>query len=232
MVARHKKARPGMRLKLGASVLAAARAVDTRTVRKGLRRFEQAHRSYVDAQRKVDAAQAALDAAWARVLKLRAVQNDAVETLARALCVNGYPRKNPFIPFGAPSPSTIGRLASADGAEAVARLVAAVLRRRGVSKETVQAAQSALAAARAVEQALGSIATLEDGVRGARTTRDALGRLWDLANKALRSRARAAADDGAPDLYATLFPPVRRKRRKRDVSDEPSSTATHNAHPL
>jgi hypothetical protein len=67
MADRTKKARPGMRLQLGASVLAAARALDTRLVKDGLGRFEQAHRDYVDAQRKVDAAQSAQDTARAQI---------------------------------------------------------------------------------------------------------------------------------------------------------------------
>jgi hypothetical protein len=134
MAARTKKARPGTRLKLGASVLAAARAVDTRPVRESLRRFEQAHRRYVEAQRKVDAAQSALDGA------------------------KGNPRKNPFKAFGAPSPSTIGRLAAADGVQAIERLVAAVVHRHGAAENGVEGAQSALGAARAVARALEAVA--------------------------------------------------------------------------
>jgi hypothetical protein len=37
-----------------------------------------------------------------------------------------------------------------------------------------------------------------------------LGQGWESALAALRRGARAAADEGAPDLYATLFPPVAR----------------------
>jgi hypothetical protein len=213
-----------MRLKLGASVLAAARALDTRTIKDGLRRFEQAHRGYVDAQRKVDAAQSALDAARGRVLELRGVQNDAVEDLARALYLDGYGGKNPFTTFGAPPMSAIGRLAVADAAKVIELLVAAVLRAKGMSKKTVDAAQSALEASHAVEQAFDSVTTFEDGIRDARATRDAIGRLWDSAIGALRRRACAAADEGAPDLYPTLFPPLRTAMRKR--ADQPIASPT------
>jgi CO dehydrogenase/acetyl-CoA synthase gamma subunit (corrinoid Fe-S protein) len=99
MAVRTKKARPGMKLKLGASVLVAARAVDTHTVKESLRRFEEAHRSYVEAQSKVDAAQSALDAGRERVSTLHAAQGDAVDTLMRVLIWSGYPRKNPFAPL-------------------------------------------------------------------------------------------------------------------------------------
>ncbi len=42
------KTGPGMRLQLGASVLSAARAVDTRLVKARLERFGRAHREYVN----------------------------------------------------------------------------------------------------------------------------------------------------------------------------------------
>lgn len=45
MAVRLKKASSGTRLQLGASVLAAARAVDTHLVKDRLRHFEQVHRT-------------------------------------------------------------------------------------------------------------------------------------------------------------------------------------------
>ena len=140
-----------------------------------------------------------------------------MDTLMRVLIWSGYPRKNPFAPCGAPSPSTIGRLAITDGVEAIRGLVARVLRTKGVSEKSVQAAQAALDAARAVEQARDSLPKLQDEVRSARVMRDAVGVQWDSALRALRLKVLAAADDGAPGLYAVLFPPMRRRVRKRDV---------------
>ena len=211
-----------MRLKLGASVLAAARAVDTRFVTDGLRRFQQVHQTYFDAQGKVGRTQTALDAARTCLRALDAERDDAVELLARALASDGHGRMNPFAVFGAPSPSAIGRLAYADRADTIRRLVAAVLRSKEVSTHSLHAAQSALDATQVVEQALDSI--LHHDIRNACTTRDAIGRRWDSALAAFRRKARAAADDGAPQLYGTLFPPVRRSVRKRQVPAEKVST--------
>jgi hypothetical protein len=87
----------------------------------------------------------------------------------------------------------------------VHQLVAAILRSKGVSTETNQAAQAADKAACAVEEALAPIAKLEKTVADARRTRDAIAKVWESALAALRRGARAAADDGAPDLYPTLF---------------------------
>jgi hypothetical protein len=220
MAAQMKKTSPGTRLQLGASILAAARAVDTRVVKDRLRRFEQAHRSYVGAQRKVDAAESQMRAAQAGLAELDAAQDDAVETLARALVADGQPRGNPFADFDAPAPGTLMRLSFPEEAAAVHQLVAAVLRSKGASEVTTQAAQAADKAARAVEQALAPVAKLQDNVRDARRTRDAVGQAWESALAALRRGARAAADEGAPDLYATLFPPVTRTTTKMKAPEE------------
>jgi hypothetical protein len=222
-MAARKKARPGLKLDLGASVLAAAKGADGRWTKEGLPTFRQAHRKYVAAQRDVDAAQSALKAARARVRTLHALQNDAVEKLAVALCLEGHRRKNPFKRFGAPSPSTIGRLATADGVAAIARLVASVVRREGLRETTTHAAEAALAAARAVEQAVAAVAKLEHDVRDALATRDAVGVDWDSAVSAFRSRVLAAQiGDGLPGLYDMLFPRTRRTARKREVSVPPA----------
>src|SRR5258705_499689 len=205
MAVRLTKPRTGMRLQQGASLLSAAREVDTRLVKARLQRFEQVHKSYTGAQRKVDAAESELEATLAGIEKLDAVQDHAVETLACALANGGQPRKNPFAAFGAPSPSKIARLPFAEEVDGVPRLVAAILRSKGVSTETNQAAQAADKAACAVEEALAPIAKLEKTVAAARRTRDAIAKVWEAALAALRRGARAAADDGAPDLYPTLF---------------------------
>jgi hypothetical protein len=215
-----KKTSPGTRLQFGASVLSAARAVDTRLVKDRLGRFERAHRSYVNAQRKVDAAESQLRAAQARLAECDAVQDEAVETLARALVADGQPRGNPFDAFGAVAPGTLTRLPFLEEAEAVHQLVAAVQRNKNVSKPTVEAAQAADKAAQVVEQALAPVAKLQDSVRDARRMRDAVGQGWESALAALRRGTRAAADEGAPELDATLFPPVARAATKSKAPEE------------
>ena len=107
MANRVSKVGPGMRLQLGASVLSAARAVDTRLVKARLGRFERVHRTFVTAQRKVDAVEAQLGRAQARLAECEAIQDEAVEALARELVHDGQPRGKPFDAFGAASPSNI-----------------------------------------------------------------------------------------------------------------------------
>ena len=218
---------PGMRLQLGASVLAAARAVDTRLVEARLATFDRAHRSYASAHRAVDAAESQLRAAQARLAECDVIQDEAVETLARALVGDGKPRANPFQPCGAPAPSALTRLLFAEAAQAVHQLVAAVQRGKGASPVTLEAAKAAAEAARTVEEACAPTASLQDTVRDARRMRDAVAQESALA--ALRRGCRAAADDGAPDLYATLFPPVVRTRPKKPAEEPPSAAQTEPA---
>ncbi len=211
---------PGTRLQIGTSVLSAAREVDTRLVKDRLQRFEDAHRSYVAAQRKVDAADAELEAAQARLAKLDDTQDHAVELLARALVNHGQPRGNPFAAFGAPAPGQLARRAFGEEADAVQKLVTAIMRSNGMSKDTIEAAQAADKAARGVKQALAPIAELEGKVRDARRKRDAIGQVWESALAALRRGTKAAADEGAPDLHATLFPSAVRGGGKSKAAEK------------
>ncbi len=225
---------PGQRLQLGTAVLSAAREIDTRFVKDRLQRFTEAHRSYVAAHRRLDGAETALASAKARLEKLDAVQDHALEVLAKAVANDGQPRKNPFTAFGAESPGVIARLQPGEEADAIRRLVATVLRQNGVRKATTTAAERADKAARAVEQVVALVATLEHEIVDTRQKRDAVGKVWDAAFAALRRGARVAADDGAPDLYPTLFPRVTRAAIKTkappppmpSVTTEPSTPAT------
>lgn len=230
MAVRLTRSGSGSRLQFGASVLAAARSIDTAPVKERLQRFAQAQRSYVNAQKKVDGAEAQLTAAEARIAELDAVQDEAVDDLARTLIHDGQPiGANAFAAFGAPTLGALKRLPFDEEATAIHQLVAAVLRSKGVSEATTKAAQAADKAASAVEQAFGPIGKLEDTVREARRMRDGVGQAWESALAALRRMAQAVAAEGAPDLYARLFPPVTRTGTKRKPPEAPageSSTPT------
>jgi len=195
----------GGRLQVGAAIFAAAKAVDTRLVKARLAAFEAAHHSYADAQQKVDAVEAQLRTAQAKLGQLDAAQGEAVEALVRSLVFDGESRTNPFAAFGALAPSKLMSLPVADKAKAVHQLVAAVQRNKSASKATLQAAQAAEKAASALEQALIPVEKFQTIVREMRRTRDAVAQGWESSLAALKRGARAAADDGAPQLYATLF---------------------------
>lgn len=204
----------GQRLEVGASILAAARLTDTRLVKDRLTAFARTQRAYADAQRKVTAVEKQLAAAQRRVSENEAAQGEAIEMLARALVTDGQPRGNPFAAFGAPSPYGIRRLPVADGLKALSVLLAAVQRSKTASKATLQTARDVEKVRRAVEQAQAPIDKLVVSLHDARRTRDAVGGNWDAALGALKRGARAAADEGAPQLYSVLFERAARPSRK------------------
>lgn len=208
----------GTRLMAGASILAAARAVDTRSVKEPLAAFERAHRAYETTQAKVDAADAQLRTALDRLHEYDTVQDEAVEVLARALVTDGQSRAKPFAAFGGPSPAALVRLPAADEAKTIHLIVAAIQRNKQVTKATLKAAQDLDKAALAVEHALLPIAKLEAAARDARQTRDAIGPTWDADLAVLKRAARAASDNGAPQLYTTLFERFNRPASKNGKS--------------
>ena len=98
---------PSARLEVGAAILTAAKVTDTTLIKGRLAAFAQAHRSYTQAQRRVDGINAQVRAQQTRINNLNASQDDAVEALARSLVADGQPRVNSFAAFRADSPTVI-----------------------------------------------------------------------------------------------------------------------------
>ena len=214
------------RLRLGESVLFAARATDTSLVKNRLERFERAHQDYVEAQQKIDAAEAQLRAAESRLADCDAVHDKAVVALSGVLIGQGQRARNPFVSFGGLTPRKITRLPFAEEAVAVHQLVAAMQRDQSLGEAALKAAHAAEKAARAVEQALVPFEKMQEGVREARRMRDVHAQAWDSALAALRHDARAAARDGAPQLYAALFPPTHPGGKPKTPADPPPAPDT------
>ncbi len=217
---------PGLRLRMGESVLFAAGMVDTRLVKDRLARFKREHRRYADAHARVATIEGRVRAAQQRLSGCDAAQDDAVEALARALVGDGQPRRNPFAAFGAPSPSALTRLPFADEAKAVQKLVDLVRLETPLSKPTSEAARKAAEAARAVERAIVDVKKLEETLHAARVARNAIAHGWHSEYRALKLVARAAAADGAAHLHGRLFPKPVRKRKRRKVAAASGQAAT------
>jgi DNA repair exonuclease SbcCD ATPase subunit len=183
----------------------AAKSVNTRPIQGRLDVFERAHRTYVTAQDKVEAAEAALGAAQTKLLQRDRERDEAVELLARALIAEGQSRTKPFAGCGGPTPAAIKSLPAAQEAQQIHALVTALQRNPALTKATQQAMAAVDKAATAVEKALALISTLDATLSQARQARDALSQTWEKALAALKRGARAAVDEGAPHLYATLF---------------------------
>ena len=196
---------PGTRIDAGNSVFDAAESVDTKPIAARLAGFKKVHGAYVTADAGVKKAGEALQKQQAKVGEADVLQDEALDALAVSLPVDGLPRVNPFKPFGAPSLTALQGLGYAEEATTVIALEAAVLKRKGLSKTSTDAAKTAGKAARQVQTELAAIPKLEKARSAAMTRRDALAQAWETAFAALKRAARAAEDDGAKGLHGALF---------------------------
>ena len=153
---------PGTRIAAGDSVFDAAESVDTKPVANRLAGFKKVHGVYTAADAGVKKAGEALQKQQARVAEADVTQDEAVGDLAVALPNDGLPRVNPFKPFGAPSPTSLQKLGYADEAKQVIALEGAVLKRKGLSQGSIDAAKTAgKAALRVQTELLAAIPKLE-----------------------------------------------------------------------
>lgn len=193
------------RLRIGTRVLNAAQVVDTKLVSARLSAFSEAQGKLADAQRKVEQTEEWFEAAKVRLSQVDADCDEAVEVLACELIRDREPRGNPFANLVAESPSAIKVMPPADEVRAVRELVTAVEHRKGLSRATIEAAKRAADAAEKLEAAAGPVEALRAQLDAARQMREVIAREWKQALGGLRRGARAAADEGAPNLYAALF---------------------------
>jgi len=214
------------RLRRGESILSAARAVDATVIKTRLERFERVHQEYAEAHKQFQEAEAQLQTVQARVQKCDTGQQKAVATLAGALLADGQPYGNAFGAFGAAPMSSFTRFQFAKKAKAVHDLVAAVQRDGRLGKATLEAAQAADKAARAVDLALVPYQKMQQGVREARRVRDVRAQAWDTALAVLRRDAHTAAWEGMPQVYAALFPPSRPAPKPKTTPAATSPPAT------
>jgi hypothetical protein len=196
---------PGTRIAAGDSVFDAAESVDTKPIAARLAGFKKVHEAYKTADGGVKKSGEALQKQQARVGEADVTQDGAVLDLAVALPADGLPRVNPFKTFGAPSTTALQGLGYAEEAKQILLLESAVLKRKGLSKGSIDAAKAAGQAARAVQSELAEIPKLEKARTSAMTRRDALAQAWETAFAGLKRAARAAEDDGAKGLYGALF---------------------------
>ena len=157
--------------------------------------------------------------------QFRTEQQAVVDALARALVADSQPLRNPFAAFGAASMGVLMHMPATDAAKALPELIAAMRRSKMLGKLTLQAVQGAEKVTHGLEQAVTRLETLGTAVRDARSSRDAVAPAWDAALGALKRGARAAADDGATTLYATLFSrPARANGKNHKPAPPPAPT--------
>jgi len=193
------------RIAAGEDVLRAAKHAHVKPVAAKLAAFAKTHAAYVKAEAVVEKARDALATQQRAVGEKDAVQDEVVDALASALAGDGFPRTNPFKPFGARAPSKLKVVAAVDEAEEAIALASKVGKHAAASKASRGVAAKLTAASRAVIAAAKPLDGLAKRLAAAQADRDALALPWEKAFSVLKRAARAAGDDGAPGLYEALF---------------------------
>ncbi len=223
---------PTSRVEAGNHVLDAAEslgAAQTKTIAERLAALKKAHAGYIGADKAVKAADAALRAQQAKVGEADVTQDEGVDALATAVIGEGMPRMTPFKPFGFGAPGSIKRMGYTAEAKEVIALAAAVLKHKPALAKSRKAATALAAAGKAVLAAAAPLADLEAKRKTAASKRAALDLAWEKAFAAVKRGARAAADEGALDLYDALFgsapaKPKAAKKTKPDPAKAPTPT--------
>jgi hypothetical protein len=216
---------PAEKIETGDKVLCGVDAVDTTPIMNRVAIFRKAHEQYTNAEIAVRMASRAVEDQRVIVAAADVNLNVSIEALAIALPNDGFPRRQPFGPFGGASPSILQRMSLTEGADEVIVLEKAVLRRSGISAKTAHAARAAGDAARKLLEMMKPIAGLEQAWMLAIAKRDAYVPAWERAFSSLKLAARAADDDGHEGIFAALFdraaPPKKKASSKRHVPAKP-----------
>jgi len=217
---------PGTRVETGDAVLEAAETTDTTPIAARLTAFKKIHGAYCGADQSVKKTSLALEAQQRTIAECDVTQDIAVDDMAIALPNDGLPRVNPFKPFGAPSPSVLKSMGTAKQAETLIKLAGAVLKRKGLSQRSIDAAKAADQAAREVLAAIKPIAKHEKARTDAMSRRAAIEQAWETAFASLKRGARAAEDEGYKGLFAALFErPAKRKSPSKSKTKAPAAAA-------
>jgi hypothetical protein len=216
---------PAQKIELGDKILCSVEAVDTTPIVNRVAAFQTAHQQYSAAEMAVRLASRALEEQRMIVAAADVNMNVAIEALAIALPNDGFPRRQPFAPFGGASPSLLQRMAFSDGAKAVIALEKAVLRHSGVSTKTAHIAHAAGDSARKLIEVMVPIEALEKAWTLTMAKREAFTPAWDRAFSKLKLAARVAETDGHEGIFAALFdrptPPKKKPSGKRNAPAKP-----------
>jgi len=225
---------PTGRLHTGTAILAAAELVDATLIKARLDAFASAHAAYAQAQDSVESAEAQLLGRQTLLNRLDAQQDETLEDIARVLVAEKQPRVNPFATISTETPTTFKRLNFGEKSKAIQVLAANVQADPQTSEALRRAAQAASTVAQQMETDLEPFEKLQTNLRAARDGREAAGKAWDNALRALKRGAHAAQDEGAPNLYVALFGQPRAAKRKEKpasdasppTTDQPAATET------
>jgi hypothetical protein len=147
------------------------------------------------------------------------------------LVADGQPLRNSFKAFGAASTGALMRMQPADVVKTLPPLIGGLRRSKALGKATLQMLPGAEKTIRGMDQALADMEARRTVVQEARATGAAIAQNWETALAALKRGARAAADDGAPTLYAILFDRPERPSSKAAKTPPPAPLSSPAASP-
>ena len=213
------------RVREGNSVLAAAKSIDTKSIRERLAVFEKRHKDFSEAEGIVKEAENELASQTATVKKRVETLKEQVDDLAAALTLDGEPRVRPFAAFGEKSVSAVQLLPHSEISARTERLAKAAMARKGASKTTMDVAMKLVELCATIDAEVQVHKTLESKRHHAVKDRDALVAAWEKAWKSLKRGALDAEDEGAVGLYDALFA-RRRKPTAKPMPEPPQPVVT------
>jgi hypothetical protein len=218
---------PSGRIETGNLVLSAATSVARAPIAKPLKAFTSAHKAFSAADARVVKADEDVRKQQEVVGMRDAMQDLAVDTLARQLIAAGSPKANPFKPHGFEAPSTIQTMGYGAEAKVALRLAVVIKRAKGMSKGALAAAGLLEKTAKEVEVSLKELPKLLAARTAAIAARDGAGQAWETTFAALKLGAAYADSQGAKGLHDALFVKTAKPSKpRRSIAPPPRVIAT------
>ena len=220
---------PSGRIDTGNLVLSAATSVASAPIAKPLKAFTSAHKAFASADARVVKADENVRKQQEVVGMRDAMQDLAIDALARQLIASGAPKANPFKPLGFAAPSTLQNMGYGAEAKEAQRLASAVKRAKGMSKGALLAASLLDKTAKEVESGLKELPRLLDARKAAIAARDGAAQAWETTFAALKLGAAFADSQGAKGLHEALFVKTAKakpNRPRRSIVPPPIAIST------
>lgn len=192
------------------------------SVGKEVKAYLTAWAKFAKAARVAEAADKKEDAAREALSEVDAARDDALRQLDRKLIDAGESKANSFKSYGFIAPSRIASLSHAEESKVVAKLVKAVLGRKGQGGGVKVAANALSKSNEAVGAAEARVLAASSAASKARAARDALDRPTRAALSVLKLQVKVAEKLGLTGAYAELFATEARPKKVAEPVVVPS----------
>lgn len=196
---------PGDVIAAGAQVQATFLPGEHQVIAKEVKTYLSAAARFATAAKTAEASATKEDATRAALAEADAERDEALRALDRKLIDAGAPKANAFKSYGFEAPSRIANKSFAEETKLVAKLVKAVLGRKGQAAGVVAAAKALLKSNDAVLAAEARVEVAAEATARARAARDAIDCPTRGALSVLKLQVRLAEKQGLVGAYAQLF---------------------------